>query len=508
MSWLIFGLSDLLIEPDVPGLVSIAIILCLIIVCFSFYMDAAERFEALTWLDEQILKYPNPISFAENVPKIGGSIKSTNSDKGGYRYMESAWFGFVDTLFVFKKTSISSGENEQKILRNSVRASNFFNVEDLNCGPGFYRYLPGIFVSVGLLLTFLGLISALRVIEGELISNENPEQMREALSNLLRAASAKFIMSLTGLFASIFFTVVMRRQISRAEHMIHQICTHLEERVKFVSLEELIMEQLSVTQRNEESFREIGMELVDRIGEKLRQEMEPVVEGIGSIGQAGVEGVNDMVKNLSKLFSKEVADVLTGIGVSLEKASTEVSITSKSVTEGTKETLEVLNNFSNTGAVILQDAARKIEDSANTISGASQTLASAADPIRRSVEQIDASISDLSENASMVSEVMIKGAQEIADSAAKSLAAACDALGGEREALAGTLADLKDVFNSANNLDQNLKSAFESYVLQVNESMQNLHDQVSTINRELEPAIEKLRKLVEHATKFIPAEGN
>ena len=508
MSSLIFGLSKLLIEPDAPGLVSILIVLCLIAVWYSFYMDASERLEALTWLDGQILKYPDRVSFAENVPKIGSNIKSMNADNKGYDYVVSAWFGFVDTLFQFKETSISTSENGRKILRNSVRPSNFFNIDDLNCGLGFYRYLPGIFVSVGLLLTFLGLISALREIEGGLDSSADPERMRDALNNLLGAASAKFIMSLTGLFASIVFTVVMRRQISRAEHMISQICTHLEERLKFASLEQLAMEQLSVTQRNEESFREIGMELVDKIGEQLRQEMKPVIEGMGSISQAGVEGVGEMVKNLSSLFSQEIADVLTSIGVSLQEASTEVSNTSKGVTKGTKETLEVLNNFSNTGAVILQEAARKIEDSANTISGASQTLASAAEPIKRSVEQIDVSISNLSENTERVSETMIRGAQEVADGAAKALAAARDALGGEREALAGTLADLKEVFNSANHLDQNLKSAFEGYISQVNDSMKNLYDQVSTINRELEPAIEKLRKLVEHAVKFIPEEEN
>ena len=90
------------------------------------------------------------------------------------------------------------------ILRNSVRPSAFFNIEDLGFSAGFWRYVPSLFVSVGLLLTFMGLVSALELIvpaRGEVIGSDQ-------LGTLLTVASAKFIMSLTGLLCSILFTLV------------------------------------------------------------------------------------------------------------------------------------------------------------------------------------------------------------------------------------------------------------------------------------------------------------
>lgn len=78
-----------------------------------------------------------------------------------------------------------------------MRPSQFFNLEDLHFGGGLSRVLPGLFVTVGLFLTFLGLFSALHAM------NTAEGVSEEAMTNLLTVASAKFIMSLTGLACSI-----------------------------------------------------------------------------------------------------------------------------------------------------------------------------------------------------------------------------------------------------------------------------------------------------------------
>ncbi|RUV24360.1 hypothetical protein EOD29_35720, partial [Mesorhizobium sp. M1A.T.Ca.IN.004.03.1.1] len=69
---------------------------------------------------------------------------------------------------------------------------------------GFWRIVPGLFVSVGLFLTFLGLIAALSTMA------QGAEIDSGVMRQLLSVASAKFIMSLTGLFCSIVFTILLR----------------------------------------------------------------------------------------------------------------------------------------------------------------------------------------------------------------------------------------------------------------------------------------------------------
>lgn len=117
------------------------------------------------------------------------------------RALAEAWAEFDETLVV-------DDRHDPPVLRNSVRPSAFFNVDDLHFGAGFYRIVPGLFVSIGLALTFLGLIAALQQMSGDKIDDE-------AMTSLLRIASAKFIMSLSGLVCSILLTIALRNMTGR-----------------------------------------------------------------------------------------------------------------------------------------------------------------------------------------------------------------------------------------------------------------------------------------------------
>ena len=74
-----------------------------------------------------------------------------------------------------------------------------------------WRQLPALFVSIGLLLTFLGLVAALEQ-TAQLLGSDSTDATAtvRGLTTLLNIASAKFIMSLAGLACSIVFTVVLR----------------------------------------------------------------------------------------------------------------------------------------------------------------------------------------------------------------------------------------------------------------------------------------------------------
>lgn len=497
MSDFIVGLSDVLTGDVAPGLLSIAILLALGAVVILFGFDVWRNLRALNWLDEQILAASDRPAFARRVDGIAASIKEKRESETGYRYVAAAWIEFQDTF-------VPQGEGEERIFRNSVRPSSFFNLEDLHCGPRFYRYLPGIFVSVGLLLTFFGLVAALHSLEVNLGSAETTDDMRVALERLLGVVSAKFIMSLTGLFSSIFFTLVLRLSIASLERKLHRICASLEERLKFVSLEDLAMEQLAVAKRNEESFREIGMELVERVGEQLRQEMTPLIKGIEGIGTAGVKGVKDMVENLSELFSKQVGTALVHAGDQLKDAGEKVSSTASSVNEGTKETLQLLNQFSSEGTMALQEAVKNIRESADAISQTAKNLAEAATPIHGSVAEIEASVVKLSENTERASEALIHGVTKVAEDTRQVLSDSRDIIGKEREAILATMQGLTETLERSDNLDQKLRDAFDEYTKQVDEAMKSLYDHVGKITHDLAPMIEKMRKIVEDAQKFIP----
>ena len=319
MSDLIFWGASFLTRPEAPGLVSIGLLFALVVAVILSLISVRQKLVTLRWLEGLIATTANEEGFTAQSPRIDAEVKTRRTRKG-YAHITAAWAEFRETLVLDETAS-------PPVLRNSVRPSGFFNLEDLHYGPGFYRHLPGLFVSVGLLLTFLGLISALQAIGSGLSIEATPEEMRGALNDLLGAASAKFIMSLTGLFASILFTISLRVSMGKVEGAIHGLCARLEERLSFVSLEGVALKQLAIARGQEDSFKRIGLELVEKLGEPLRKEIpESIATSIGAamapllerVGKAGADGVGQMVNDLSSRFSEDV-------GRALSEASTQLS---------------------------------------------------------------------------------------------------------------------------------------------------------------------------------------
>ena len=319
MSDLIFWGASFLTRPEAPGLVSISLLAALSIAIIHSSFAEHKKLSTLRWLEALLKTSENEEDFTAKAPRIDAEVNARRTRKG-YAHITAAWAEFRETLVLDETVS-------PPVLRNSVRPSGFFNIEDLNYGPGFYRHAPGLFVTVGLLLTFLGLISALQAIGSGLSIEATPEEMRGALNNLLGAASAKFIMSLTGLFASILFTIFLRASMGRVERAIHGFCARLEERLSFISLEAVAMKQLAIARTQEDSFERIGLKLVEKLGEPLRKEIpESIATSIGfamaplmeRVGKVGADGVGQMVNDLSSRFSEDV-------GRALSEASTQLS---------------------------------------------------------------------------------------------------------------------------------------------------------------------------------------
>ncbi len=309
--------ASFLLQDYVPGLVALLLIIGLF-GCVGWYVVlSGRRIAALRELQQVIASLPKGANFSDHINTIDQQFEA-GSKKASLHSVATAWSEYRETMILY-------GDGENQILRNSVRPAAFFNVEDLQFGPGFFRIVPGLFVSVGLFLTFLGLIAAL----GTMHVEGDPAQMREGLANLLKAASAKFTMSLTGLFCSIIFTAVLRYGMNKVDRAIHATCHHIERRLSFISLEDIAVDQLSAMKEQREHFRTIGLELVEMIARPMREDLPRVIsqsisEAISpvmqQVQQAGTAGLGTMVEDLSSRFSNDVGQALATASKSLEVA--------------------------------------------------------------------------------------------------------------------------------------------------------------------------------------------
>jgi methyl-accepting chemotaxis protein len=315
----ILNVASLLKEPSTPGLISI-IFVCVLFVLLAIYLYRSYNILiSIRWMKSNILINTNGESLSDNLTDINLEINRTANTKLKNK-MKIVWDEYRETF-------VHHTENDTIIIRNSVRPSTFFNADDLGFNPGFWKIWPGIFVTVGLFCTFLGLISALASMN---LTDGNADK---ALNDLLTVASAKFIMSLMGLLCSIVFTISLRAAISKIEKRLHDLCEIIENRLSFISLENLAVEQLAAIREQREHFRLLGFELVAELGRPLRDELPNAISAaikeamspiLDQVGKAGTEGLDEMVKDLSSRFSADVGKAMSQVSDQLKQAGEKI----------------------------------------------------------------------------------------------------------------------------------------------------------------------------------------
>ena len=102
-----------------------------------------------------------------------------------------------------------------------------------------------LFVAIGLILTFLGVVAALSEATQALGSSNDPTVMQGALSGLLTITATKFWTSIAGVFASVLMRIFERRWTQRIERMLEDLCRVIDQRVMPVTPGIIAGEQLA-----------------------------------------------------------------------------------------------------------------------------------------------------------------------------------------------------------------------------------------------------------------------
>ena len=499
--------AKLLINDAVPGFVVVGLAGAFLIAVITYRRDVSARTRALKWLQARLRETNTPVEFTGKVNELDAEIRARVNIKQ-YRAIGNAWSEYRETMIPY-------GEGADRILRNSVRPSAFFNTEDLQFGPGFYRIVPGLFVTVGLFLTFLGLIAALSVVDVQ----GDPEQMKAGLEALLKAASAKFIMSLTGLFCSILFTIVLRMGLSEVEREIHTTCHEIEDRLSFLSLEDIAVDQLAAMKEQREHFRTIGMELVAEIARPLRDDLPKVIsESISGaispvlhqVQQAGTNGVGNMIEDLSSRFSSDVAQALSTAGKSIELAGDRIAslaermdASSGNMNREVESTIGRLaasmesireglaNSAQTTQSAFTQGAERLLSVMSETLQDIRANTGEGARAIGEAARDMRSAAQSFRDELSRASEV---GVQAVTGQMASAGAAASDAVSqAGAELLAAFGKSAGDIASLSGTMSEKLARDLLSPMDQLSSRLVELNQKMATQNDEMRKLAEGIR---------------
>ncbi|MCV2870391.1 hypothetical protein OEW28_17390 [Defluviimonas sp. WL0002] len=326
---LIITLAELLTKNDgAPGLVAILLVLALLVFGLTFWLRTRNQVKAVGEMRAMVEAYPGIREFSSGFDEFRAKVKERSAASKQWFDLSEAWDEFSETVVV----DDVDGTITQ---RNSIRPSSFLNVHDLGFGPGVFRILPNLFVSVGLFLTFLGLVAALNEFSLTMQGASNADAgLQGAMTGFMQIASAKFVMSLVGLACSIVFTYLLRKRGDFVDHELHKLCLRIERRLVFVSLEDIGFRQLKAATEQREHLREIGFsmvaelrkpldELPEHITRSISAQMDPIIDKVSRMGTASMEG---LVGDLSTQLTHSVGNALNRASESLGEASDRISL--------------------------------------------------------------------------------------------------------------------------------------------------------------------------------------
>lgn len=258
-------------------------------------------------------------------------------------------------------------------IRNTSRPSAFF----LRVIPRqtTLTFASNVFVGIGLILTFLGLIVALNT-AAHGMAGGGVADAQVALTGLLLVAGAKFFSSVAGLVASIWLRMAEHGLSRRATAPVEQICELLERGLLYIPPQRLAVEQLEVLKEQRDQLKffntDVAMQLTDRIGEQFRAAIEPMTRSLGDL-------------------NSNMTSVTQGIGAGAREAIEKVS---GDQLRGLSDTLMALRDR-------LDDIGNKVgssgTDAAEQIKAAGSEFSSAARDIRQAFDLLAANVDGLGE---------------------------------------------------------------------------------------------------------------
>lgn len=238
----ILGLADLLKGTSAPGSVALALFVATgasMVVAHILLRRACAYPRDLT----HVLRREQRGITRDLIEGLHIPLPKRNYGPSSLRQM-GVWAAFCDEL------SFARGPSARAT--SPVDPAAALSREALGLRLGVWRIVPGTLVGVGLVLTFLGLIAALREAGVSITaSGTDPEMVKQSLSDLLTIASAKFIMSLAGLTGSIVFGVFLKFWEVELDRVASALANEVRSRLEVVTPERALQQLLASSLRVE-----------------------------------------------------------------------------------------------------------------------------------------------------------------------------------------------------------------------------------------------------------------
>lgn len=463
----ILKVADLVTLDYSPGLVSLGLAIVLAILLILMIGVMRQRRGILNKTTNRIRSAGDAAGFQKQLHDIERDLHRHNSRPG--RRLAAAFVEFRETL-------IEPDRDGDSYVRNSVRPSAFINLEDLHFGLSGWRVWPSLFVSAGLFFTFLGLIAALAQTQNILeVGGGDQTQMIGALERLLGTASAKFTMSLTGLFCSIVFTLVQRACAARLEGAATTLAHELEKRMSFVSLEALADQQLAAIKEQTAQQQLLNTQLIAELSKPLER-----------MTATGAEAIGGMVHELGQSLTANLGQSIAAVAERIDGAADRLADLSAALGETSERFRTTLERSSSNFDALVQ----RIEAAAGQLAASADSMNAASTPVLETARSTADS------------------ARALADGSRSLVDAAKVAVDAEKTVVVASVRSIEELIRAfesrAKAYDGQLEKAFSDYLGQVQRTLGELRQHGDGVHDRFAEALQTLQAVIENARAFVP----
>lgn len=324
--------------------------------------ELARRADALRFVDEAGSIDEAQLAFRERFDSVSEAMTRTDRKSGELRH---AWAQFTETII----------DSSEPILRATSRPDGYF----LHIGEDIriLNWWANIFVALGLVFTFLGIVAALTQATNSMTGSAD---MQKALTELLLIASAKFWTSIAGVLSSIILRFFDRwwRQSTRVQ--LEKICEWLEHGTLFSPPQRIAADQLKELREQSVQLKNFGHELAIAIGDQFESRMQPMMTVLGSIDTSITQFRDGSFTQIGKEFGNALR---SSAGQEMEALSTSLA----QMTQGLAAMHQRLEGSS-------AAADRQMEEAARQFVTASEAMTRAFATMNERMEKMTASLAD------------------------------------------------------------------------------------------------------------------
>jgi ABC-type transporter Mla subunit MlaD len=309
--------------------------------------------------------------------------------------------------------------------------------------------IPGYFVGIGLLLTFIGLVLALDKAAAAVSSND-AGGMQIATRQLLQVATFKFATSIAGLGSSILLSLLFRVYMIFIEGALDSFNRAVEDKLRYMAPQSITAEMNDTLSGQLTELKQINSaDFFARMGEKISPQIQAafstaIAPVTTSLDEAISRLTDQSQSGMSELLTRFTDSVQGGAGVELRELAHALTATQSSLSE-------VQRNISGSGADfgrsmseaaenlnrLIVDAGKRLGDSSEQSRAA---LVEVVQELRETFERANRKVDEDLGHAAAGASAKVEGAMgRVLDRLEGQIEAFGSGLGGYQESMSGHL---------------------------------------------------------------------